>query len=156
VVAIRAGIGQLCFGPAPRHIDVERKIAGAERDMPDPRVGCEDRVEVPEAARRLDDRDQIDRARYQAVLALQLRQKPIDRGESSSAFNLWQDDAIEAGADDRDKVAVAELGFSGIDPNIDERPPRKRERCDDCTACSALLGGCDRILEVQNDRVGIE
>jgi hypothetical protein len=33
-----AGKGQLCLSPAPRHVHVERKIASAERDMPDPRA----------------------------------------------------------------------------------------------------------------------
>jgi len=76
----RASKAQLGLGAAPRHVHVEGKITGAERDMPNARAGCKDPVEVGEATRCLDDRDQIDRPRGQVLLALQLRQEPIDRG----------------------------------------------------------------------------
>jgi hypothetical protein len=66
------------------------------------RVPPENQFEAAETARRLDDRDQIDRLRHQALLALQLRQEPINRGKRGGAFDLWQDDPVEAGADDRD------------------------------------------------------
>jgi hypothetical protein len=124
--------------------------------MPDPRAGCEDPVEVGEPTRRLDDRDQIDGAGDQVLLALQLRQQPIDRGERSGIFDLWQDDPVEARAGDRNEVAVAELGVGGIYPNIEERLARQRQRRRYGDACSWLFGGRDRVLEVKNDRVGIE
>ena len=79
-VAIRAGKGQLCLGAAPRHVHVEGKITGAKRDMSNARAGGKDPIEVGEAARRLDDRDQIDRPRRQVLLLLQLGQEPTDRG----------------------------------------------------------------------------
>jgi len=56
----RARKGQLRLCAAPRHAHVEGKITRTKRDMPDARAGCEDCVEVAEATRRLDDRDQID------------------------------------------------------------------------------------------------
>ena len=43
-----------------------------------------------------------------------MRQEPIGRGKRSGAFDLWQDDPVEAGADNRDEITVAELGVSGI------------------------------------------
>jgi len=88
--------------------------------------------------------------------ALQLRQEPIDRGECGCAFDLWQHDSVEAWASDRNEVAVAELGIGRVDPNIEERLawPRQCGRYD--TACGRLLGGRDRVLEVENDSVGIE
>jgi hypothetical protein len=85
-----------------------------------------------------------------------LRQEPIDRGKRGSAFDLWEDDPVEAGADDRDEITVAELGVGGVDPNIEERLARKRQCSDHGTACDTFLGGRDGILEVENDRVGIE
>ena len=151
-----AGIGQLRLVAAPRHVHVEREITGAEGDTPDAGAGREDRVEVGEATRRLDDRDQIDRARRQPLLAFELRQQPVDRGERGGAFDLWQDDAVEPGPDDRDQVAVAELGVDRIDANIEERSARARQRRDDRIARRRLLGGRDRVLEVEDDRVGIE
>ena len=41
-----AGKGQLGLVAVPRHVDVEREIAGAERDALDAGAGGEDRVEV--------------------------------------------------------------------------------------------------------------
>jgi len=79
-VAIRADKAQLCLGAAPSHVHVERKIAGAKRDMPNARGRCKDPVDVGEATRCLDNRDQVDRPGRQVLLALQLRQEPIDRG----------------------------------------------------------------------------
>jgi len=124
--------------------------------MLDARTGCEDPVEVGEATRRLDDRDQIDCPGSQALLVFQLRQEPIDRGERGGAFDFWQDDPVEARADDRDEVAVAELGVCGIDPNVKERLPRQRQRRRYGTARGTLLGGRDCVLQVKDDRVGIE
>src|SRR6185437_2929710 len=109
---------------------------------------------VGETTRRLDDRDQIDSPEYKALLALQLRQEPVDRGERSGAFDLWQDDPVEPRADDCNEVAVAELGVGGIDPNIEERLARQRPGHG--TARGRLLGGRDSVLEVENDRIGIE
>jgi hypothetical protein len=43
-----------------------------------------------------------------------------------------------------------------IDANIEERLARKRQCCDHGTACDTFLGGRDGVLEVENDRVGIE
>ena len=76
---------------------------------------------------------------------------------SAVAFStLWQHDPVDPWADDCNEVAVAELGVGGIDPNIEERLARQRQRRDDCTACGRFLRGRDRVLEVKNDRVGIE
>ena len=75
-----ASKAQLGLGAAPRHVHVEGKITSAKRDMSNARAGCKDPVEVGEATRCLDDRDQIDRPVYQSLLAFQLRQEPIDRG----------------------------------------------------------------------------
>jgi len=61
-----------------------------------------------EAARRRDYRDQIDAAGRQSVVAFELGHQPVDRGEPGSAFDLRQDDAVEAGPHDRHQVAVAE------------------------------------------------
>ena len=85
-----------------------------------------------------------------------LRQEPINRGKRGGAFDLWQDDPVEAGADDRDEITVAELGVSGIDSNIEERLARKCQCRDHGAACGTLLGGRDGVLKVKNYRVGIE
>ena len=69
-----AGEGQLGLVAFPLHVDVEREIAGAERDALDPSGGGEDRLEMRQAAGRLNDRDQIDRAFGKAALALDLLQ----------------------------------------------------------------------------------
>jgi len=69
-----AGEGQLGLVAFPLHVDVEREIAGAERDALDPSGGGENRVEMRQAARRLNDRDQIDRAFGKTALALDLVQ----------------------------------------------------------------------------------
>ena len=124
--------------------------------MPDACAGCEDHVEVGEPTRRLDDRDKIDGPGCRVSLAFQLRQEPIDRGERGRAFDLWQHDPFEPRADDCNEVAVAELGVGGIYPNIEERLARQRQRRGHGAACGRLLGGRDRILEVENDRIGIE
>src|SRR5439155_25377744 len=57
-VAIVAGMGQLCLVTAPRHVHVERKIAGAEGDALDPGAASKDCVDLAQAARRPDNRDQ--------------------------------------------------------------------------------------------------
>ena len=62
--------------------------------MPNACTGGQDYVEVGETTRRLDDRDQIDGPRYQVLLAFQLREQPIDRGERGGTFDFWQDDPV--------------------------------------------------------------
>ena len=94
--------------------------------------------------------------RYQVLLAFQLREQPIDRGERGGTFDLWQDDPVEPRADDRDEVAIAELGVGGVDPNIEEGSARPRQCRRHGTACGRLLGSRHRILEVEYDHIGIE
>jgi len=43
-----------------------------------------------------------------------------------------------------------------LTPNIEERSARQRQRGRHGTACGGLLDGRDGVLEVENDRVGIE
>src|SRR6516225_9252358 len=90
----RAGKGQLSFSAAPRHVHVEGKIAGTKGGMPNACTSGQDYVEVGQTTRRLDDRDQTDGPRCQVLLAFQLREQPIDRGERGGTFDLWQDDPV--------------------------------------------------------------
>jgi hypothetical protein len=64
------------------------------------------------------------------MLSFELRQNPIDGRKPSGGFDLWQDDAVETGPNDRHQVAIAELGVDRIDANIEELPPRARQRRD--------------------------
>ena len=109
-----------------------------------------------EAARSLDDRDQVDRARRHPLLALELREQPVGRSEPGGAFDLRQNDAVEPRPDDRRQVAVAELGVDRIDADIEQRSPRAREGRDHRLARRPLLGRRDRILEIEDHRVGVE
>src|SRR5262249_20677517 len=127
----RTGKGQLCLAAAPRHVDVEGEVTGPKCDTPGARIGCQNPLEVGEPTRRLDDRDQIDCLGCQVSLALQLYKEPIDRGECGRIFDLWQDDSIEPRTDDLDEIAVTKLGVGSVDPNIEERLARLRQRRSD-------------------------
>jgi len=147
---------QLRFAAAPDHVDVEREIAGAERDAPDPRAGSKDRAEPIKPLCGFDNRDQVYAAHGQAALAFELRQQPVDRGEPGGGFDLWQDDPVNTGKRDREQVAVAELGIDGVDPDIQETAPRTRERSRHRLAGGRFLDDCDRVLQIEDDRVGVE
>ena len=109
-----------------------------------------------QAAGRLNDRDQIDRAFGKAALALDLLQYPIDRRERRRALHLGQDNAVEPAARDRDEIAIAERGIGGVDADIQESGARLPECCRDRIAGRHLLGRRDRIFKVENDGVGVE
>src|SRR5690348_9572997 len=74
-----AGVAQLRLFPGPCHVDIEREVSGTEGNAPDPGTRRQNLVNLAEAARRFDDRDQIDRPRLQPMLSFDLREKPIDR-----------------------------------------------------------------------------
>ena len=113
----RAGVGKLGLAPAPRHVHIEREVAGTEGNAPDACARREDRVDLLDTARRLDDRNQIDVTEGQSSVPFQLSQQPIDRCEPGRAFDLRENDAVQTGLHDRDQVAIAEFGVDGVDPD---------------------------------------
>jgi hypothetical protein len=88
--------------------------------------------------------------------SIELRQQPIDRREPGCAFHLRQDDAVETKSNDRQQVAIAELGVDGVDANIEKPLAWARHRRDDRIARGPLLGRGHRVFEIEDDRVGIE
>jgi hypothetical protein len=151
-----AGVPQLRLFAGPRHVDIKREVPGTEGNPPDPGTGRQNLVDLAEAARRFDDRDQIDRARPQPMLSFDLRKKPVDRRKPSRGFDFREDDAVETGPNDRHQIAIAKLGVDRIDANIEELPPRARQRRDNRIPRRSLLGHGHGILEIEDDRVGIE
>ena len=88
--------------------------------------------------------------------AFELGEQPVDRGQPGRAFDLRQNDAVEARPHDRHQIAVAEFSVDGIDPDIEQSPPRPLQRCGDRLARCRLLGGRDRVFEVEDHRIGIK
>src|SRR6185369_6775765 len=91
-----------------------------------------------------------------ATFTLDLPQYPIDRRERCRAFHLGQDDAVEPRSHDRDQIAVTELRIGGVDADIQKSGARLRQRRGDGGAGRHLLGGRDRIFEVEDDGVRLE
>jgi len=90
------------------------------------------------------------------LLSFDLRKKPVDRRKPSGGFDLREDDAVETGPNNCDQIAIAELGVDRIDANIEELPPRARQRRDNRIPRRPLLSDGHGILEIEDDRVGIE
>src|ERR1700690_4189463 len=54
------------------------------------------------------------------------------------------------------EIAVAELGVGGVDPNVEEAGARFSIGGGDRLAGRRLLGDGDRVLKVEDHRVGVE
>jgi hypothetical protein len=151
-----AGIGKLALGAVPDHVDVEREVAGAKGAMLDARTGAQDRVDVAQPLSGLDDRDEVDAAHRQAALAFEIGQQPIDGLQGRGAFDLGEDDAVQPGLDDGAEITVAECGVGGIDPHVKQAGARLRVGGDDRAARRRFLGDRDRVLEIEDHRIGFK
>ena len=151
-----AGVVELALLEGPPHSHVEGVVAGSEREPPHPGAGAGDIAKLHHAAAGLDDRHEIDAAFAKAPRALQRRDGPVDSHELGGRLDLRQDDAVDALRDHRLQIVEAERGVERVDPHVPEGAARRLERRDHFLARGRLLRDGDRILEIENDDIGVE
>ena len=111
-------MGQLGFVAAPDHVDVEREIAGPERDAPDPGAGGEDRVEPVEtrAVSMIGIRSMPPGARPRSRSSCASSQSTVASPAALSTFGRMMPSS--PGRTTATQIAIAELGIDRIDPDI--------------------------------------
>src|SRR5207302_4767494 len=78
------------------------------------------------------------------------------RSQSAVASRAGLSTFGEPRADDRRQIAVTELGVDRIDADIQPWSPRAHQGRDHRIPRRPLLGGRDRILEIEDHRIGVE
>ena len=91
---------QFGFVPRPHHAHIQREVARAERQPPDPGAGTADAMKVADANRGFDDRDQVDGTGGQIARLLQIADQPIGGAQFVRVLDLREHDAVQAGAAD--------------------------------------------------------
>ena len=152
---------ELLLARRPRHADVAGEIRGAERHSlhaPRTRIvleraGAEDAVEARKARRRLDDRHEVDSARRQSALALEVGDQPVDRAQIRSRLHLGEHDAIDAGPDDRHDIRQAPLRPDAVDAYVAFACAGLCQRFDHGFPRRRLLRDRNRIFQVEDHGV---
>jgi hypothetical protein len=90
------------------------------------------------------------------VLALEVRQQPVDRVQVGRAFHLGQHDAFDIAVDRFHEIPVAKICRRSIDSHVATRLARAVERGGHRAARRRLLGDRHRVLEIHDDGIGTE
>src|SRR5699024_2694031 len=153
--------GRLFADDQTLHVEGGHEVGRTVDEGLHARGGGGDGVHVHQPLGVLDLGLDTDTADGQADSALDLCEQGVEPLNVVGGGDLGQDKGVELGPgafDDRDDVTVGPLGGDVVHPDraYPAVPAPGVESPDDGTASVLLLQGCDRVLQVQEEGIGVQ
>ena len=152
-------VARVAGGERQAHPLAGREIAEAEDQRLEPRRAGGDLLDARERRRLLDQRLEPDRL-PEAELRLELREQRVEEPHVARRLDLGEDEEVQVRAGSfhhGDDVVVRPARVGAVDPHGAELPaPRELPQgAHGVAAGGLLLGGRHRVLEVEEDEVGV-
>ncbi len=147
-----------------RKPEIIRVIAGAEANplhAPGRSIGTQvprlhDAVDALHPRRGLDLRHEIERAFLDAALALERGEQPVDGVQIGGAFDFRHHHAVHAFLHRGDEIGIAIRRRRRVHAHVEQAAPRLGQCLDHGSAARRLVGGSNRVLEIEDHGVGVQ